>query len=221
MLAGGFMIKALAISLVLFTAASCKKKEETKPAAAPTAEAKPTEAPKPAETTPPPAAAPAAATAPGTEGVASIAIPQAKAVDPAVLTGGQPTDEQLAMAKEKGVKTVVNLRAASEEKDGYANESKKLGELGVKYVHIPIDGKTGEGLNEENAKKLAELLNGEKPMIVHCASGQRVGALYALKAFYVDKKPAEEALTIGRANGLSKPELEKIVTDQMAAKKKG
>lgn len=206
------MSKAIAFALATVLAVACSKKEETKPAAQPVAETKPAET-KPAEPTP--------TEAKPAEGLAAIAIPQAKVLDPQVLTGGQPTPEHLAAAKEKGVKTVVNLRSEGEKADGYANEEAKLGELGVKYVHIPIDGKTGEGLNEANAKKLAEVLGGEKPMIIHCASGQRVGALYALKAFYVDKKAPDEALKIGRDNGLSKPELEKVVTDQMAAKKPG
>ena len=204
------MSKAIAFALAAVLAVACSKKEETKPAASPVAETKPAET-KPAEPTP--------TEAKPAEGLASIAIPQGKVIDPQVLTGGQPTPEHFAAAKEKGVKTVVNLRSEGEKADGYATEEAKLGELGVKYVHIPIDGKTGEGLNEANAKKLAELLSGEKPMIIHCASGQRVGALYALKAFYVDKKAPDEALKIGRDNGLSKPELEKVVTDQMAAKK--
>ncbi|MBA3393109.1 MAG: hypothetical protein H0T89_10715 [Deltaproteobacteria bacterium] len=134
-----------------------------------------------------------------------------------ILTGGQPTEEHLTLAKSNGVKVVVNLRTAAEEKD-YATEPKKVEELGMKYVHIPIDSKTGEGLNEENAKKLATLL-AEKPAIIHCGSGQRVGALFALKAFYVDGATPDVALQTGKDNGLSKPELEKIVVDIMAKKK--
>ena len=208
------MTKAVALSLLLFGAA-CKK--DKKDEAAP-ADPKPTEAtatdPKPTETTPtPPTADPAAG------GLASVAIPNAKTPAPDLLTGGQLTEEHVAQAKEKGVKLVVNLRAEKEAPE-YEAAAKKVEEAGMKYVHIPIDGKTGEGLNEENAKKLAELLN-EKPAIVHCKSGQRVGALFALKAFYVDNKTPEESMTVGREHGLSMPELEKIVQDQMAAKKKG
>jgi uncharacterized protein (TIGR01244 family) len=215
------MIKAISLSLVAvlsLSVAGCKKKEEAKPAPV-AAENKPAETPpaEPAKPADPAAGSGSAAAAPAGDGLASIAIPQAKSADPEILTGGQPTDDQLKQAKEKGVKTIVNLRSKGEEKE-FATEEAKAKELGLNYVHIPIDGKTGDGLNEENAKKLAELVN-QKPAIVHCASGQRVGALFALKAFYVDKKSPEEALAVGKANGLSKPELEKIVTDKMAAKK--
>jgi uncharacterized protein (TIGR01244 family) len=207
------MTKAVALSLLLF-AAACKKKEESKPA-----EPKPTEA-KPTETTPTPTPTPTPPADPAAAGLSSIAIPNAKTPAPDLLTGGQITEEHVAQAKDKGVKTVVNLRA-EKEKAEYEAAAKKVEELGMKYVHIPIDGKTGEGLNEENAKKLAEAIEGDDPAIVHCKSGQRVGALFALKAFYVDKKTPEEAMKVGEEHGLSMPELVKIVQDQMAAAKKG
>ena len=41
---------------------------------------------------------------------------------------------------------------------------------------------------------------------MHCASGNRVGGLFALKAFYVDGKTPEEALEIGRSAGMTRTE---------------
>lgn len=204
---------ASALTLSLFGTACSKKKEENKPVEQP----KTTET-KPADPTPTPAPTPTE-TKPATA-LAAVAVPNQKTVLDGVVSGGQPTDDNLKQAKEQGVKVVVNLRSAGEEKD-YATEAKTVADLGMKYVSIPINGKTGEGLNEENAKKLAEILGGaDKPVLVHCASGQRVGALVALKAFYVDKATPEDALKAGKDNGLSMPELEKIVTDQIAAAKK-
>jgi hypothetical protein len=37
---------------------------------------------------------------------------------------------------------------------------------------------------------------------VHCASSNRVGAMAALRAAWIDGRPTEEALQIGRAWGL-------------------
>lgn len=206
--------RALVLSLFALVAVSCKKEKKADEAPAATAAA-PAD-PGSAAATPTPDPGSAAAAAPATTGVASIAIPQAKSTTDGVLTGGQPTPENLAQFKEQGVKTVVNLRSAAEEKD-FADEAKTLEAAGIKYVHIPIDGKTGEGINEENAKKLAELM-AEKPVVVHCASGQRVGALIAMKAKVVDGKTPEEALAIGQENGLSKPELVAITAEKLGAK---
>ncbi len=198
--------------LVVF-AASCKK-EDKKAGSATPEQAKPTET-KPAETGS--TEAKPTETRPAGTGVAAIAIPNAKSAAEQILTGGQPTEEHLQQAKDNGVKVVVNLRTKAEE-DAYATEAAKVESLGMKYVHLPIDGKNGDGLNEENARKLAELV-AEKPALVHCTSGERVGALFALKAFYVDKLPAEQALEVGKANGMTKPSIEKLVTDVMAKSK--
>jgi protein tyrosine phosphatase (PTP) superfamily phosphohydrolase (DUF442 family) len=202
---------ALLGSIAIAMAVSCKKKEKKEEAAAEN---------KPVETEPPPAATPPPAepTAPPAPSLTDIGLPQAKAPMEGVVTGGQPTDEMLQKAKDMGVKTDVNLRATSEAKD-YATEKKKAEELGMKYISIPIDAKTGKGLNEDSAKKLAKIIDTEqKPMIVHCASGERVGALLTLKAFYVDGKSPEEALQVGHDAGLTSPALEKVVTTQIAKK---
>ena len=44
---------------------------------------------------------------------------------------------------------------------------------------------------------------GALPAIVHCASGNRVGALFAIQALYLDGRSAAEALEIGKRAGLT------------------
>jgi uncharacterized protein (TIGR01244 family) len=188
------MRSAIVLSVLFLFAGACKKE-------------------KPADST----TATATGTKPAAAGLASITIPNARTAADQILTGGQPTDEHLQQAKDSGVKVVLNLRTQAEE-NAYATEVAKVESLGMKYVHLPIDGKTGDGLNEENARKLAEVL-AEKPALVHCTSGERVGALFALKAFYVDKLPADAALKVGKDNGLTMPKIEAMVADIMAKTK--
>lgn len=130
-------------------------------------------------------------------------LPNARHLDSGVMVGGQPTDAQLKAAKDEGYKLVVNLRAAGE--PGFATEQALVESLGMKYVSIPVDG---AGLSEANAKALGDALsaNAGSPAIVHCASGNRVGALFALKSFYVDGKGVEEAMAAGREAGLTRME---------------
>lgn len=213
------LARTMLLSALLVGGAACSKKDnkdkapdpkptETQPA--PTADTKP--AAPPAE---PPAEPPAAAT-----GLAAITLPNLRTgkLDQ-VVSGGQPTEDNLKQAKEQGVKVIVNLRSEGE-KPEFEFEEKAATDLGIKYVNIPINGKTGDGLTEDNAKKLGEILAAaDKPVLLHCASGQRVGALLTLKAFYVDKATPEAALEVGHDNGLSSPALEKIVTDLINAKK--
>lgn len=127
-------------------------------------------------------------------GVANLAMPQ-----PGVLTAGQPTEEQLAQLAALGVKKVVCLRAPTEKGTGW--EEAKAAALGVQFVRLPITGE--DGLTQSAAERLAaELGSADGTAMVCCGSSNRVGALLALKAFWVDKKPAAEALELGKQAGL-------------------
>jgi uncharacterized protein (TIGR01244 family) len=185
--------------------AACKKDKEAEAAgdprpgegAEPTAPVEPAEPPQPT--------------------LAEIGISNAAIVGDNVVTGGQVTDEQLAKAKELGVTAVVNLRSVAERAE-YETEQAKVEELGMTYVHMPIDGATGDGLTEENARALAEIVARGEPTIVHCKTGQRAGALLALKALHVDNKSPEEALQVGSQAGLSAPSLINVLSAKMTEK---
>jgi uncharacterized protein (TIGR01244 family) len=119
-----------------------------------------------------------------------------------VITGGQPDAAQLAALAEAGYRTVVDLRSPGEP---YSREDEEtaLESLGLAYVSIPVAGP--EGLTEQNARALAAVLADEDayPVAIHCASGNRVGALLALEAAWVDGAAAADALALGRAAGLT------------------
>ena len=124
-----------------------------------------------------------------------------------VLTGGQPTEEQLETLAGLGYKTVINVRGTDEQG---STDPAAVKSLGMAYVSIPIAG--AGAVNEQNARRLADILaDNDHPVAVHCASGNRVGALFALMAYYVDGKTPEEALAIGRAAGVTR--LEPVVKE--------
>ena len=120
----------------------------------------------------------------------------------ALLVGGQPTPDQFEKASDLGYKTVINLRGPEEE----GNTDPALVEgLGMTYVSLPVNGSAD--LTEERARALAEALDSaESPVMVHCSSGNRVGGLFALKAYYVDGLSPEEALEVGNAAGVTRAE---------------
>lgn len=118
-----------------------------------------------------------------------------------VISGGQPTKQEFLKAQSMGITTVINLRSKAEMAQ-YAFEDKLLKKLGMKYIHIPVYG--AKGVTKENMAKLFKALkNSKKPVLIHCASGNRVGALFALKAAFVDGKSVEEAVKIGKKSGLT------------------
>jgi uncharacterized protein (TIGR01244 family) len=119
------------------------------------------------------------------------------------LTGGQPSESQLAEVAEAGFRTVINLRGLGE--PGTDVEPHILAKSGVKYIHIPISG-PGE-ITREKAQLLSDALEtAARPVMVHCASGNRVGALYALKAFHLDGHSIDDALEAGRRWGMTRME---------------
>ncbi len=116
-----------------------------------------------------------------------------------ILSGGRPSEENLRDAAAAGYKTIINLQMEHEE--GVAREREILSELGLTYVAIPVAG--AAGITVENAAILhRELEKANEPVIVHCAGGNRVGALMALRAFHYQGLRANEALKVGKETGL-------------------
>ena len=124
---------------------------------------------------------------------------------PNLLASGMPDERGLQQAATYGVKRVINLCPANETPP---SEPGFIFSHGMDYQNIPIAG-PGD-LNRENVDKLAALLDQEQSTLVHCGSSNRVGAMLALKAFWVDGKSPQEALRYGQSAGLTK--LEPVVT---------
>ena len=125
---------------------------------------------------------------------------------PNITTAGQPSAEQLAAAAKSGIKTIIDLRGVNEDRG--MDEKATVEKLGMSYVTLPVEG--SPGVTYANATALDKLLAGaQKPVLIHCATGNRVGALLALR----DKQSGasnEAALALGVASGLAglKPAVE-------------
>lgn len=126
-------------------------------------------------------------------------VPNARRPEEGILSGGQPSAEQLAAIRDAGFRTVVNLRAEGEP----GARAAEVEALGMGYVALPVAGT--KGLDEDNARAFAEILaTVERPAVIHCGSGNRVGALFALKAFYVDGETVDDAFVVGERAGLTR-----------------
>jgi uncharacterized protein (TIGR01244 family) len=119
-----------------------------------------------------------------------------------VLVGGQPTAEQFAAMKDLGYKTIINIRMPGE--SGSTNPA-DVEQLGMAYISMPLNGETA--VAEESARQLAATMkSAEGPIVIHCASGNRVGAILGMKAFHVDGKSAEESFAIAQTAGITRLE---------------
>tara|TARA_B100000683_G_scaffold274823_1_gene323935 strand:- start:2188 stop:2640 length:453 start_codon:yes stop_codon:yes gene_type:complete len=118
-----------------------------------------------------------------------------------ILCAGQPSETDLQQLKREGYRSIINLRPANEPGQ-IQHPQQKTTELGLDYHALPI---TGPGdLNEENTRQFDALLQtAARPMVIHCGSSNRVGALMALRAAHIQNKDPREALNDGRKAGLT------------------
>jgi uncharacterized protein (TIGR01244 family) len=125
-------------------------------------------------------------------------LPNRRDVIEGITAAGQPSAAALESAAKAGYRSVIDLRAPSEDR-GFDEKSTVEG-LGMSYVSLPVDGAAGVSYASaaELDKLIAEL---PKPILLHCASGNRVGALLALRAKTAGMDDAA-ALELGVANGL-------------------
>jgi|WetSurMetagenome_2_1015567.scaffolds.fasta_scaffold161737_2 uncharacterized protein (TIGR01244 family) len=131
-----------------------------------------------------------------------LPVPNARIPIAGVLTGGQPTPEQIAAAGAAGYKTVVNLRPDTE--PGFAWEPAAVKAAGMSYVSIPVAG--AAGLTKDNVIRIDAALKAAEadgPVLFHCASGNRIGAVLALRAAWLEGKEPAAALAYGEASGLT------------------
>ncbi|MDJ0699830.1 MAG: sulfur transferase domain-containing protein [Woeseiaceae bacterium] len=120
-----------------------------------------------------------------------------------ILSAGQPNEETFQVFADSGFVAVVDLRTEGESR-GMENEAAVVEGLGMKYISLPIDG--AEAVNFENAASLSEVLASfDEPVLVHCGSANRVGALLALGKAQAGADP-EEAIAYGKAAGMTRLE---------------
>jgi uncharacterized protein (TIGR01244 family) len=131
---------------------------------------------------------------------------------PGLHTGAQPTREDLAEFSRQGVRTVIDLR--TDEEDRGFDEATEVERRGMRYVRLPIGG--ADDLTAENATALKKTLDQSGDgVLLHCASGNRVGALLALMAAQHESATPAEALDFGRRAGLKS--LEPAVAEKLGA----
>lgn len=122
-----------------------------------------------------------------------------------IYLAGQPTADDFAEFKKRGVKSVLNVRT-KEELD--FDEAKEIKNLGLEYHHVPIAGP--DALTDEIFDKLRKLLNekNQRPMVFHCASANRVGAVWLAHRVLDGGLTYDAALVEAKTVGLKLPALE-------------
>lgn len=128
---------------------------------------------------------------------------------PYIGTGGIVDPKGFAELKRLGFKTIINLNTV---KEGAETEGKGIMAAGLGYVSIPV---ATEAPDDKEVVAFSKYVNDPKfyPILVHCESSNRVGAMWAL---YRAKNgvPPEIAVQEGRTVGL-KPSREGAVREML------
>ncbi len=121
---------------------------------------------------------------------------------------GQPDEASLRrFVNDTHTKMIINIRTEDEMATKVDfNERAAAEEMGVEYVLLPVTPAT---LSGGDVDIFAQVLGQtEGPVLIHCGSSNRVGALWAAYLARYKDMPMEEALAMGRDAGLSSPQME-------------
>ena len=129
-------------------------------------------------------------------------LPNFQQPRPQIYTAGQPTETGFREVASMGVKTVINVLP---EKECLPGEDKMVNERRMAYVMLPFET---TGFKVETVRQFSALLkNSEKPMLIHCRTGNHVGGLWYAYRVLAEKAPSATALREARMIGLM-PSLE-------------
>ena len=115
-----------------------------------------------------------------------------------IYMAGQPTADDFALLRARGIKTVINYRRQSEFD---LNERAIVEGLGMTYVHYPWNGPdmlTDARLDEMRR----QMRDSERAILVHCGSANRVGAVWLAYRVLDEGVALETAIAEARAVGL-------------------
>lgn len=145
-------------------------------------------------------------------------LPMGREPWPGVISAGQPRGPEWARLREAGVETVVDIREPWEPR-GH-DEAEAVESAGLRYVSIPL----GHGrIADETFEQIRAVLRdrGDAPIVVHCASGNRVGAAL-LPWWLLDEGLSEdEALQAAVDAGLASRPLAMVALDYARRQARG
>ncbi len=124
-------------------------------------------------------------------------VDYAAEVAPGLLRGSQPSADTISWLKQRGVRTVINLRQFR-----YREEGRLVRAAGMHYEHIPLGA--NDAPSEQAIERFLALVSdpARKPVYVHCAQGvDRTGAMTAIYRMEVEGWSNADAYEEMRAFG--------------------
>ena len=130
-----------------------------------------------------------------------MSIPNLIQVESGVWSAGQPETGDWARLPADGIRAVVNLRGADEQPR--LDEAAAVRACGLDYHALPVSSPAD--FTPERVAAFADLVARLRAggVLVHCGSGNRVGAMFALARGREPGVSVDAALDYGRRAGLT------------------
>lgn len=127
-------------------------------------------------------------------------LDNAKFPDANTVVTGKLSPEKIAKIAEAGIEHIVNLQPDSELS---FDEKSAVEAAGIHYTHLPISG--ADDLKQVNLLEFDKALRAHhgKKTLLHCGSGNRVGACMALRAGWLRGRKMDTAMERGKQHGLT------------------
>jgi uncharacterized protein (TIGR01244 family) len=136
-------------------------------------------------------------------------------VDATIACAGATPVQALPELKKNGFVSVINFRTPDE--DGANIEEAKTAamKVGLKYIHLPYRTPT-PAIADAFLKAVADPAN--QPVFIHCASANRVGAMWLIKRVKLDGWDVGRATKEAEAIGLRAENLKQFAIEYVNAK---
>ncbi|HMB81351.1 MAG TPA: sulfur transferase domain-containing protein [Vicinamibacterales bacterium] len=129
-----------------------------------------------------------------------------------VACGGATTPEAVPELKKMGFASIINLRLPSEPGANVEGEAAAAKTAGINFYNIPFSGQSPD---PKVADQFLATVTDKKnePAYIHCAAGNRAGAMWMIKRLVVDHWDTDKAFTEATALGLTSPALKQFAID--------
>ena len=129
-----------------------------------------------------------------------------------VACGGATTPEAVPEIKKLGYASIINLRLPTEAGANVEGEAAAAKAAGINFYNIPFSGQAPDPKVADAFLEAVTAKNNE-PAYIHCAAGNRAGAMWMIKRLVVDHWDTEKAFTEATALGLTSPALKQFAID--------
>jgi len=126
-------------------------------------------------------------------------VPNAAEPLPNLVTGGQPNASHILALQSAGAQVIVDIRDSMEPRP--FDEESVVADSGMEYINIRV---TYDTLDDPTLERVLSVVraNAHRPMLFHCASGNRVAGAMIAYLMIDNGMPEEQAVEAAMRMGL-------------------